>query len=134
MPNWEKVSTTCSVSFWRIIPIDGRKHRDDVEESYLGDSVGHWDGDKLVEHWTVSSQTQRTADEWHLLSHGFVRAAGLADDLSPGDLIVATHGRGFYIMDNLSALRQMSDAIVNGDGVQVFAPKARSLDQIRGLA
>ena len=41
--------------------------------------IGAFEGDKLVEHWTVSSQTQRTADEWHLLSHGFVRAAGLAD-------------------------------------------------------
>ncbi|MEH3068793.1 MAG: type III pantothenate kinase [Aeromicrobium erythreum] len=41
--------------------------------------IGAFDGDRLVEHWTVSSQTQRTADEWHLLAHGFVRAAGLAD-------------------------------------------------------
>jgi hypothetical protein len=37
-----------SGSFWRIIPTDGRKHRDDVDESYLGDAVAHWDGDTLV--------------------------------------------------------------------------------------
>ena len=37
-----------SGSFWRIIPTDGRKHRDDADESYLGDAVGHWEGDTLV--------------------------------------------------------------------------------------
>jgi hypothetical protein len=37
-----------SGSFWRAIPTDGRKHRDDVDESYLGDGVGHWEGDTLV--------------------------------------------------------------------------------------
>jgi hypothetical protein len=33
---------------FRIIPTDGRKHRDDVAPSYRGDSVGHWEGDTLV--------------------------------------------------------------------------------------
>jgi len=37
-----------SGSFWRIIPTDGRAHRKDVEDSTLGDSVGHWEGDTLV--------------------------------------------------------------------------------------
>ncbi len=37
-----------SGSFWRIIPTDGSKHRDDADESYLGDAVGHWEGDALV--------------------------------------------------------------------------------------
>ena len=37
-----------SGAFWRIIPMDGRPHRDDVDPSYLGDSVGHWEGDTLV--------------------------------------------------------------------------------------
>lgn len=32
---------------FRIIPID-LKHPDDLEPSYMGDSVGHWDGDTLV--------------------------------------------------------------------------------------
>lgn len=35
-------------SFFRIIPIDGRTHRTDVEASYLGDAVGRFDGDTLV--------------------------------------------------------------------------------------
>jgi hypothetical protein len=33
---------------FRIIPTDGRPHPDDHEPSYLGDSVGRWEGDTLV--------------------------------------------------------------------------------------
>lgn len=33
---------------FKIIPTDGRKHRDDVAPSYRGDSVGRWEGDTLV--------------------------------------------------------------------------------------
>ena len=33
---------------FRIIPTDGRPHPDDLEPSYLGESVGRWDGDTLV--------------------------------------------------------------------------------------
>jgi hypothetical protein len=32
----------------RVIPLDGRKHREDIEPSYYGDPVGHWEGDTLV--------------------------------------------------------------------------------------
>src|SRR5262245_53096729 len=33
---------------FKIIPIDGRPHRDDVAPSFRGDSVGRWEGDTLV--------------------------------------------------------------------------------------
>jgi hypothetical protein len=33
---------------FRVIPIDGRPHRTDQDPSYMGDSVGHWEGDTLV--------------------------------------------------------------------------------------
>ncbi len=33
---------------FRIIPTDGRKHPDDIEPSFNGDSVGRWEGDTLV--------------------------------------------------------------------------------------
>jgi hypothetical protein len=35
-------------NFFRMIPIDGRPHRKDLEASAHGDSVGRWDGDTLV--------------------------------------------------------------------------------------
>ena len=35
-------------SFFRIIPIDGRPHRKDLPSSFLGDSVGRFEGDTLV--------------------------------------------------------------------------------------
>jgi len=35
-------------SFFRIIPTDGRAHRKGLPASYLGDSVGHYEGETLV--------------------------------------------------------------------------------------
>ena len=39
-----------------------------------------------------------------------------------GDLIAATHGRGFYIMDNISSLEQLSDKVVASDA-HLFKPE-----------
>ena len=33
---------------FKIVPTDGRPHRDDVPPAYRGDSVGHWEGDTFV--------------------------------------------------------------------------------------
>lgn len=33
---------------FRLVPTDGRPHREDAPPSYRGDSVGHWEGDTLV--------------------------------------------------------------------------------------
>jgi hypothetical protein len=35
-------------NYWRIVPVDGRPHNAEADASYLGDSVGHWEGDTLV--------------------------------------------------------------------------------------
>ena len=32
----------------RVIPLDGRPFREDIEPTFYGDSVGHWEGDTLV--------------------------------------------------------------------------------------
>src|SRR4029078_13287733 len=37
------------------------------------------------------------------------------------DLIVATHGRGFWLMDDISAMRQVSDAVLQA-GAWLFRP------------
>ena len=34
--------------YFRIVYIDGRPHPKDLDESYYGDSIGHWEGDTLV--------------------------------------------------------------------------------------
>lgn len=33
---------------FRVIPTDGRGHPDDIDATYMGDSVGHWEGDTFV--------------------------------------------------------------------------------------
>ena len=33
---------------WRKIFLDGRPHDPKVEYTWLGDSIGHWEGDTLV--------------------------------------------------------------------------------------
>jgi hypothetical protein len=33
---------------FRIIPTDGRPHPEDLEPSFMGDSIGHWEGDTFV--------------------------------------------------------------------------------------
>ena len=35
-------------NLFRIIPTDGRPHRADADPSYMGDSIGHFEGDTLV--------------------------------------------------------------------------------------
>ncbi len=42
--------------------------------------------------------------------------------IKEGDLIVATHGRGFYVMDDLSALRQLTPAIAS-KSAHLFKPR-----------
>jgi len=42
--------------------------------------------------------------------------------IKEGDLIAATHARGFYVMDDLSALRQLSPAIV-AKGAHLYQPR-----------
>lgn len=43
----------------RLIPVDGRPHRKDVDPMYFGDSIGHWEGDTLV-----VDVTHLTDDTW----------------------------------------------------------------------
>jgi hypothetical protein len=34
--------------YFRIVYLDGRKHPEDLDKSYFGHSIGHWEGDTLV--------------------------------------------------------------------------------------
>jgi len=57
----------------RIIPTDGRPHREGLEPTYYGDSVGRWEGDTLVidsvnfKRWILDDYhyTDPTKTRWH---------------------------------------------------------------------
>ncbi len=57
----------------RIIPTDGRPHREGIEPTYYGDSVGHWEDDTLViesvnfRRWILDDYhyTDPTKSRWH---------------------------------------------------------------------
>ena len=50
-------------SHFRIVPTDGRSHRTDIGPSYLGDAVGHWEGDILVVETTNFNEDTWLTDD-----------------------------------------------------------------------
>lgn len=58
----------------RIIPLDGRTHRDHLEPSFYGDSVGHWEDDTLVietknfKRWGLDDHFYTNPDEYRMHS------------------------------------------------------------------
>lgn len=62
-----------------------------------------------------------------------VQVRDIAINTRQGDVTVATHGRAFWVLDNLSLLEQMSlQPSVGADDVQVFAPQAAWLSHVYG--
>src|SRR5690606_38501320 len=61
----------------RLIPLDGRPHREGIEPSYYGDPVGRWDGDTLVidtrnfKPWTLDDYYYVNPDEYRMHSDAF---------------------------------------------------------------
>ena len=50
---------------FRVVPTDGRPHRDDVEPTWNGDAVGRWEGDTLVVDVThIIDESWLGADGW----------------------------------------------------------------------
>ena len=50
---------------FRVIPTDGRPHPDDLDPTYMGNSVGHWEGDTLVVDVTGFNDETVVADKYH---------------------------------------------------------------------
>jgi hypothetical protein len=78
---------------FRIVPTDGRKHADDLDPSYLGDSVGRWEGDTLVvdvtgfneKTWlvgvgTVHSEKLRVIERYTRDTYDTIRYQATMDD------------------------------------------------------
>jgi hypothetical protein len=61
----------------RLIPLDGRRHREAIEPTYYGDSVGYWEGDTLVidsrnfKRWTLDDYYYQNPDEYRMHSDAF---------------------------------------------------------------
>src|SRR5262249_23286491 len=60
-------------------------------------------------------------DHWQSLQLNLPPASMRDLAFKAKDLIVATHGRGFWVLDNISALRQVSTAMAREDAV-LFQP------------
>jgi hypothetical protein len=70
-------------------------------------------------------------DRWQSLQLNLPPASMRDLDVTGDDLIVATHGRGFWVLDNISALRQVSALQpMNGDGASGSAYLFKPADAI----
>jgi len=61
---------------WREIYMDGREHPADLDPSYLGHSIGHWEGETLVvdtvgynERFWISREGPPTTEKLHFIEH-----------------------------------------------------------------
>jgi hypothetical protein len=68
---------------YRIIYTDGRSHPKDLDSSFLGDSIGHWEGDTLVVDVTGLND-----ETWLGGAQGHTEPGGPGE---PGHQIVETH-------------------------------------------
>ena len=50
-------------SYYRLIPVDGRKHSEDPDPSFFGEEIGRWDGDTFVIDSIGFKETQVWIDE-----------------------------------------------------------------------
>jgi hypothetical protein len=58
----------------RLIPLDGRPHREGLEPMFYGDPVGHWEGDTLViettnfRRWSLDDYFNTNSKEYRMHS------------------------------------------------------------------
>ncbi|MGH8291330.1 MAG: VPS10 domain-containing protein [Steroidobacteraceae bacterium] len=64
-----------------------------------------------------------------------VQVRDIAINARQGDVVIATHGRAFWILDNLTLLEQLSlRSAVAADEVEVYAPQIAWLTQAYGVS
>lgn len=63
-----------------------------------------------------------------------VQVRDIAIDMRQGDVAIATHGRAFWILDNLSLLEQMTKRPATLHGLQLFAPQTAWLTHAYGAS
>lgn len=71
------VMATEFMNVTRFIPLDGRAHRQDMEPTFYGDPVGHWEGDTLVidstnyKRWSLDDWYYQNPKEYRMHSEAF---------------------------------------------------------------
>lgn len=73
--------------------------------------------------------------KWHKLSGGLptIAVMDIAIQERENDLVIATFGRGFYIIDDYSPLREVSDELLNESGRLFSVPDALQYVQTRNF-
>jgi photosystem II stability/assembly factor-like uncharacterized protein len=73
-------------------------------------------------------------NQWHKFSTGLptISVRDLAIQKRENDLVLATFGRGFYVLDDYSALRELSGKSVEKDALLFPVRKALQYNQTRG--
>jgi hypothetical protein len=69
-------------------------------------------------------------DNWQSLQQNLPVTSVRDFEIHGNDLVVATHGRGFWVIDDISPLRQINDTIAQADGY-LFKP-ADAINVIQG--
>jgi hypothetical protein len=71
------VMSTEFMNVTRIIPLDGRPHKTDIEPTFYGEPIGHWDGDTLVidgrnyKRWSLDDYYYQNPKEYRMHSDAF---------------------------------------------------------------
>ena len=63
-------------------------------------------------------------DRWESLSINLPDAPVADLIVEANDLVIGTHGRGFYVLDNIGPLRQYGPQVASADAAWLFAPPA----------
>ena len=103
--SWQKITTGLPPGVYlQTIKEDPKRRGLLVAGTELGVSVSFNDG-----------------DSWQSLQLNLPPSSMRDFAFKDNDLIVATHGRGFWVLDDISALRQMSAEVASG-GAHLFKP------------
>jgi hypothetical protein len=85
-------------SYYRIIYTDGRPHPKDIDTSYMGNSIGHWDGDTLVvdttalddRTWLESPGASLHSDQEHVVEKWTRKGNSVTVDVTVEDPVMFT--------------------------------------------
>jgi len=85
-------------SYYRIIYTDGRPHPKDIDSSYMGNSIGHWEGDTLVvdttalddRTWLQSTGASLHSDQEHVVEKWTRKGNQVTVDTTVEDPIMFT--------------------------------------------